>query len=137
MRQSSRKPPRRGNAVQPRLESGRRAVRLRPMKLLSRFLAVGALLTAVQTFAADTFEGRVSLAITADKGRAMDMDLAMKGQKQRMDMNAEGRQVASIMDMGKMEMLILMSEQQMYMVMPMTIYICSVKIGRASCRERV
>ena len=36
-----------------------------------------------------------------------------------MDMDAGGSQVASIMDMAKMEMLMLMPEQQMYMVMPM------------------
>lgn len=89
------------------------------MKLLSRILAVGALLTAVQTFAADTFEGKVSLAITADKGKSMNLDYSLKGQKMRMDMNAEGHEVATIMDMGKMEMLMLMAEQHMYMVMPM------------------
>jgi len=89
------------------------------MKLLSRFLAVGALLTAVQTFAADTFEGKVSLAITADKGKAMNLDYSLKGQKIRMDVNTEGRQMASIMDMTKLEMLMLMPEQQMYMTMPM------------------
>jgi hypothetical protein len=89
------------------------------MKLLSRLLAVGALLSAVQTFAADTFEGKVSLAITADQGRAMNLDYSLKGQKIRMDMNAEGHEVATIMDLGKMEMLMLMAEQHMYMVMPM------------------
>ena len=44
------------------------------MKLLTRLLAVGALLTAVQTFAAGTFEGKVSLAITANQGRPMNLD---------------------------------------------------------------
>ncbi len=80
---------------------------------------MGALLTAVQTFAANTFEGKVSLALTAEKGRATNMDYSLKGQKVRMDMDAGGSQVASIMDMAKMEMLMLMPEQQMYMVMPM------------------
>ncbi len=89
------------------------------MNFLSRILAVGALLTAVQTFAADAFEGKVSLAITADKGKAMNLDYSLKGGKIRMDINAEGREVATIMDMGKMEMLMLMAEQHMYMVMPM------------------
>jgi hypothetical protein len=89
------------------------------MKLLSRFLAVSALLAAVQTFAADTFEGKVTLALTADKGRAMTMDYALKGQKVRMDMSAEGNAMSSIMDMTKQEMIVLMPDQQMYMVMPM------------------
>jgi hypothetical protein len=88
------------------------------MKLLSRLLAVGALLTAVQVFAAGTFEGKVSLAITGNKGRPMNMDYSLKGQKVRMDMHAEGNQVASIMDLAKLEMLMLMPDQQMYMVMP-------------------
>jgi hypothetical protein len=88
------------------------------MNLLTRLLAVGALLTAVQTFAAGTFEGKVSLAITANKGRPMNLDYSLKGQKVRMDMQAEGNQVASIMDMAKLEMLMLMPDQQMYMVMP-------------------
>ncbi len=89
------------------------------MKLLSRLLAVGALLTAVQTFAADAFEGKVSLTMTADKGKAMTLDYSIKGQKLRTDMNADGHEMASIMDMGKMEMLMIMAEQHMYMVMPM------------------
>ena len=89
------------------------------MNLLLRFLAVGCLLTAVHTYAADAFEGKVTLTITSDKGKSQDMNYTMKGQKMRMDVNAEGHQASTIMDMGKLEMLILMPEQQMYMVMPM------------------
>jgi hypothetical protein len=89
------------------------------MKLLLRCLAVSALLAAVQVFAAAKFEGKVSLAITAEKGRTMTMDYSLKGQKIRMDMNAEGNAMASIMDLTKQEMLVLMPDQQMYMVMPM------------------
>lgn len=89
------------------------------MKLLSRFLVVSTLLAAVQSFAAGAFEGKVSLALTADRGRAMNMDYSLKGQKVRMDMNAEGNQVAMIMDVAKQEMIMLMPDQQMYMVMPM------------------
>lgn len=88
------------------------------MKSLSRFLAVGALLTAVQTFAAGAFEGKVSLAMTAGKGQTMNLDYSMKGRRLRTDMNAEGHQMSSIMDLDKLEMLMLMPEQQMYMVMP-------------------
>ena len=89
------------------------------MKLLSRFLAVGALLTAAQSFAAGAFEGKISLAVTAERGRTMNMDYSLKGQKVRMDMSAEGNLVSSILDSSKMEMLMLMPDQQMYMVMPM------------------
>ena len=88
------------------------------MNTLSRFLAVGALLTAVQTFAAGAFEGKVSLAMTAERGQPMNLDYSIKGQKLRTDMNAEGHQMTSIMDLSKLEMLMLMPEQKMYMVMP-------------------
>ncbi len=86
------------------------------MNSLLRFLAASALLTAVQVFAASTFEGKVSLAVTAGKGRAMNMDLSIKGQKQRMDMKAEGMQMATITDLAKLETIILMPDQGMYMV---------------------
>jgi hypothetical protein len=87
------------------------------MKILSRFLVVSALLAAVQSVSA--FEGKVTLAMTAERGGTMNMDYAMKGEKLRMDMNGRGHQAAVIMDTAKMEMLMLMPEQQMYMVMPM------------------
>lgn len=89
-----------------------------PMNPLFRLLAVGTLLTAAQSLAADAFEGKVSLTMTTEKGRAMTMDYSMKGQKLRTDMNADGHQMVSIMDLGKLEMLMLMPDQNMYMVMP-------------------
>lgn len=88
------------------------------MNTLSRFLAVGALLTAVQTFAAGAFEGKVTQTITAAKEAPLTLNYAMKGQKLRMDINAEGHQMTSIMDLAKLEMLMLMPEEKMYMVMP-------------------
>jgi hypothetical protein len=115
----SLKPTGRGNAVQPRLESGLPAVKLPAMNILSRFLAMGALLTAAQSFAAGAFEGKISLTFTAERGRAANLDQSFKGQKVRMDMTAEGSLVSTIIDTAKMEMLILMPDQQMYMVMPM------------------
>jgi Domain of unknown function (DUF4412) len=89
------------------------------MNPLLRYLAVGFLLTAAHSLAADSFEGKVSLAISADKGKAQSLDYSIKGQKLRMDINAEGRNATMIMDMTKMETLMLMPEQNMYMVMPM------------------
>lgn len=79
---------------------------------------MGVLLTTAQAFAAGTFEGKVSLAMTAEKGRTMNLDYSIKGQKLRTDMNAEGQQMTSIMDLAKLEMLMLMPEQKTYMVMP-------------------
>src|SRR5687767_1754074 len=87
------------------------------MKSLFRFITMSLLLAAAPF--ATAFEGKVSLALTAERGRPMNMDYSLKGQKVRMDMNAEGSQVAMIMDTTKQEMLMLMPDQQMYMVMPM------------------
>ena len=88
------------------------------MNLLLRFLAVAGLCAATHVFAADTFEGKVSLAMTAAKGKAQTLNYSIKKQAMRIDMNAEGHQITTIMDLTKLEMLILMSEQRMYMVMP-------------------
>lgn len=89
------------------------------MNLLLRLLAVGTLLTASASFAADAFQGKVSLAITSDKGKSQTLNYSIKDQKLRMDMEAEGHTMATIMDTAKLEMLMLMTEQKMYMVMPM------------------
>lgn len=88
------------------------------MNLLSRFLAVGALLTAVQAFAARAFEGKVTQTITAAKGESQTLSYSMKGDKLRTDMSAEGHEMSSIMDLAKLEIIMLMPEQKMYMVMP-------------------
>lgn len=88
------------------------------MNLLLRFLAVGTLLIASVCSAADAFEGKVSLTMTAGKGKPMTLDYSIKGQALRIDMNADGHAIATIMDLNKMEMLMLMTEQKMYMVMP-------------------
>src|ERR1700694_1738221 len=88
------------------------------MNLLPRILAVAGLLTAAHSFAAKAFEGKVSLAITAEKGRTQTLNYSMKGQKLRMDIETEGKAMATIMDLSKLEMLMLMPEQSMYMVMP-------------------
>ena len=88
------------------------------MNSLSRYLIVGALLTAVQTFAAGTFEGKVTQTITAAKEAPQTLNYAMKGQKLRIDMSADGHEMSSIMDLAKLEILMLMPEEKMYMVMP-------------------
>lgn len=87
------------------------------MKSLLRIFVAGLLLAALPF--ARAFEGKVSLALTPERGQPMNMDYSIKGQKIRMDMNARGTQAAMIMDTAKQEMLMLMPDQQMYMVMPM------------------
>lgn len=88
------------------------------MNLFLRLITVGSLLTASAGFAADAFQGKVSLAITAAKGRAQTLNYSIKDQKLRMDIEAEGTSIASITDLAKLEVLMLMPEQKMYMVMP-------------------
>lgn len=90
------------------------------MKPLLRLLAVGTLLlAAVSSSAATAFQGKVTMAITSEKGKTQDLNYSIKAQKLRIDINTEGHQIATIMDMEKLEMLMLMSEQKMYMVMPL------------------
>ena len=88
------------------------------MNSLSRFLAVGVLLTAAESFAAGAFEGKVTQIITAAKGESQTLNYSMKGDKLRTDMNADGHEMSSIMDLAKLEIIMLMPEQKTYMVMP-------------------
>lgn len=88
------------------------------MKLLFRLFAVGALLTAACSFAAKTFEGKVTLNMSAGKKGGQTMNYSIKGQKLRMDIDTDGHQIMTIMDMEKLEMLMLMPDQKKYMVMP-------------------
>jgi len=89
------------------------------MNLLLRLLAAGTLLlTVASSYAASSFEGKIALAMTGEKGRSQAMNYSIKGPKIRMDLNADGNNVATIMDMEKLEMTMLMAEQKMYMVHP-------------------
>jgi hypothetical protein len=88
------------------------------MKLLFRLLALGSLFTASLGFAA-AFEGKVSLALTSGKGKPQNMNYSIRQDAMRIDMTADGQSFATIMDMKKLEMMVLMPEQKMYMVMPM------------------
>jgi hypothetical protein len=89
------------------------------MNILPRLFAVVALCTAALGHAA-AFEGKVSLAISSGKGKGQSqvLDYSIKGSAVRIDMTADGQSFASIMDLKKMEMLMLMPNEQMYMVMP-------------------
>lgn len=87
------------------------------MNPLLRLLAVGTLLTATLTHAAG-FEGKISLLMTTGKGPAMPMDYSIGAKAVRVDMTTQGQTFAMITDLVKLESLILMPEQKMYMVMP-------------------
>jgi hypothetical protein len=89
------------------------------MNPLLRLLAVSTLVLTAVSNTAVAFEGKISLSMTGDKkGRSQALDYSIKGQKLRMDMNAEGNPVATIMDMAKLEMIMLMPSEKMYMVQP-------------------
>jgi hypothetical protein len=79
---------------------------------------VGTLLLTASLAHAAGFEGKVTLSMTTGKGKVQDLNYSMKENAIRIDMNAEGHSIATIMDLQKMEMVMLMPEQQMYMVMP-------------------
>jgi hypothetical protein len=89
------------------------------MNLLFRLLAVGSLLTASLCSAADAFEGKVSLAMSAGKDKGQTLNYSIRQDAMRIDIVAEGKAFAMIMDLKKLEMTMLMEEQKMYMVMPM------------------
>lgn len=94
-----------------------RNLAFRGMNPLRTLFTAGCLLAATLASAAG-FEGKVTLAITAGKGQAQVLDYSIKDSALRIDLTAEGQSFASIMDLQKMEMIMLMPQQQMYMVMP-------------------
>ncbi len=87
------------------------------MNPLLRLFAVATLLTASISHAA-SFEGKVTLAMNMGKGQSQVLDYSIKNNAIRIDINAQGQAFATIMDLQKMEMLMLMPAQKMYMVMP-------------------
>ena len=74
------------------------------MNLLLRILTVGSLLVATHAFAADAFEGKVSLTISSgSNGKPMNMNYSMKGQKLRTDMEIEGSESGDESDQASRE----------------------------------
>lgn len=88
------------------------------MNLLLRLTAVATLFTASVCSAASAFEGKVSFAITSGKDKPISMDYSIKGNKLRTDTTVDKHHMSTIFDVEKLEMLMLMPEQKMYMVMP-------------------
>jgi hypothetical protein len=75
---------------------------------------------ACAALSAVAFEGRVSLAITGEKGGEQVIDFVTKGDLVRMEPKAaDAAGTAMIMNGAKQEMTILMPREHMYMVMPM------------------
>jgi hypothetical protein len=87
------------------------------MTQLNRLLFLGALLSAITASAADSFEGKIDLAMTGGKGHAQTLTYAIMGHSLRIDLH--GAPVSTIMDVSKHEMLLLMHEQRLYMSRPL------------------
>lgn len=88
------------------------------MKTLLRSLLLGGLMSALSLVApAASFEGKISLKVSAGKDESQIIDYAYKDQAVRMDIATEDGSMASIIDLKKREVIMLMPEQKMYMVM--------------------
>lgn len=88
-------------------------------KFLTSLLASALLLPAVLSAAG--FEGKVTMNMTMPNAKEpMPMTLSIKEGFARNDMTvAQGMTASSIIDQAKQQMIILMTEQKMYMVQPM------------------
>lgn len=83
------------------------------MKTFISTLVLGGLLSATAALAADSFEGKVTLAMSSPKGKSTVINYEMKGHLMRIDM--ENAPVTTVMDINKREMTMFMHEQKMYM----------------------
>jgi Domain of unknown function (DUF4412) len=87
------------------------------MKILPRLFCFATLALTPALFAADAFVGKISFPMTPAKGKPMAYQQSMKGTAMRTEF--EGAPGAMIMDFAKMEMIMLMTNERMYMVMPL------------------
>jgi hypothetical protein len=84
------------------------------MKLLTPLLTLAAL-AATPALPAQTFEGKVTMKVTARSG-PMELSYSVKGGRVRVDMGATG---AMIIDRDQGQMMILIPQRSMYMVRPL------------------
>ena len=91
------------------------------MKLMTSIVPICALLLPC-ALAAETFEGTVSMTITAAsmKNGPQTINLSLKDGNMRTDMETGRGTMSAIFDMKDQQMIILMPQQRMYMVRPMT-----------------
>jgi hypothetical protein len=86
------------------------------MNHLKRLLCLCALLLTPALFATEPFSGKITFAMSKDKGTPTAMTQTMKGTAVRIE--SAGAPGAIIMDSAKGEMIILMNDQGIYMVQP-------------------
>jgi hypothetical protein len=91
------------------------------MKKLSALL-IGSVLLFPRILPAETFEGKVTMTVTDPNGKTVPLTFNLKEGLSRMDVDAgPGKTASMIMDMNKKEMTILIPQQKMYMVQPLTL----------------
>jgi len=65
--------------------------------------------------AAQTFEGAISMTMTADNGRSVPLTYQVKGGKIRYDMAGPAGQLGVVLDPGAQKMIVIMTAQRMVM----------------------
>ena len=90
------------------------------MKIITSIVTLGALLMPC-ALVADTFEGTVSMSITAPsmKNGPQTISMSLKDGNMRTDIATERGTMSAIMDMKNQQMILLMPQQRMYMVQPL------------------
>lgn len=86
------------------------------MKLHPIFATAALVIVAPATVSAASFEGTVRMKMSQPRGQAFEMTYRVKEGFIRTEVQAGEGVVATIMDLNKQEMIVLMPEQQMYMV---------------------
>src|SRR5262245_31186616 len=87
------------------------------MKQFLRTFLTGSLLIPA-AFAAAPFEGKVTFKITTAGNASQEMSYSIKGDKMRIDRPGQREMGGTIFDMTKRETIMIMTEQRMYMTMP-------------------
>jgi hypothetical protein len=99
------------------------------MKKISSLL-IGSVLLFPSLLSAETFEGKVTMKITDANGKTVPITFNVKEGLSRIDTEAGPGMTASvIMDSNKKEMTVLMPQQRMYMVQPLTLAAAAATAG--------
>ena len=86
---------------------------------MKRSLLATILLFAPAALLAASFEGKVSFKITAERGKAQEMAYQIKHDKMRVEVTGQKEMGGVIIDVAKKQTIMIMDQQQMYMVMEM------------------
>lgn len=87
------------------------------MNLLRTLISLAGVVAATALLPAQDFEGQIKMEIREGK-KAMPLQYSVKKDRMRMDITADSATMTSLIDFQKKEMIMLMPDQNMYMVMP-------------------